>query len=47
MTLLMPIYPYPQRTGWDAKARIFEPMDGPRGGVERIAERFRPAAAGE
>lgn len=40
----MPIYPYPQKTTW-TKDGGFAPVDGPRGGVERIAERFRPAAA--
>lgn len=47
VTLELPIYPYPQRTGWNANKGSYEPVDGPRGGVERIAERFRPAAAGE
>ena len=47
VTLELPIYPYPQRTGWNATKGSYEPVDGPRGGVERIAERFRPAAAGE
>jgi feruloyl esterase len=46
-TLEMPIYPYPQRTGWSETKRSYEPVEGPRGGVERIAERFRPPAAGE
>ncbi len=41
----MPIYPYPTRTGWDPASASFKPVDGPRGGVERIAERFRPPAA--
>ena len=41
----MPIYPYPAKTGWNATTSTFQPMDGPRGGVDRIAERFRPAAA--
>ncbi len=41
----MPLYPYPTRTGWNATTSSFEPKDGPRGGVERIAERFRPPAA--
>ncbi len=40
----MPIYPYPTRTGWNPTTSTFQPTDGPRGGVERIAERFRPAA---
>jgi feruloyl esterase len=38
-----PLYPYPTKTGWEAGA--FKPVEGPRGGVERIAERFRPASA--
>jgi feruloyl esterase len=40
----LPLYPYPTKTGWTAGAG-FAPVDGPRGGVERVAERFRPAAA--
>ncbi len=40
----MTIYPYPTRTGWNAATKSFVPVDGKRGGVERIAERFRPAA---
>jgi len=40
----MPLYPYPSKTGWTAETG-FKPVDGPRGGVERIAERFRPPAA--
>lgn len=43
--LEMPLYPYPAKTGWDARTASFTPVDGPRGGVERVAERFRPAAA--
>lgn len=39
----IPIHPYPTRTTWTDGA--FVPVDGPRGGVERVAERFRPAAA--
>jgi len=41
----MTIYPYPTKTGWNAATSTFQPVDGPRGGVERIAERFRPPAA--
>ncbi len=41
----MPLYPYPTRTGWDAATSTFQPVDGPRRGVERVAERFRPPAA--
>lgn len=40
----MTIYPYPTQTGWNAATTSFEPVDGKRGGVDRIAERFRPAA---
>jgi feruloyl esterase len=40
----MTIYPYPAQTGWDDAMKSFKPVDGKRGGVERIAERFRPAA---
>ena len=39
------IYAYPTQTGWNAVTKNFEPVDGKRGGVERIAERFRPSAA--
>jgi feruloyl esterase len=39
----MPIYPYPMKTGWTEGAG-FAPVDGPRGGVDRVAEKFRPAA---
>lgn len=41
----MPLYPYPTRTGWNAATSSFQPVEGPRGGVERIAERFRPPAS--
>ncbi len=40
----MPIYPYPAQTGWDEATKSFKQVDGKRGGVERIAERFRPTA---
>lgn len=40
----MPLQPYPQKTGWNAKTSSFEAIEGPRGGVERVAERFRPVA---
>ena len=40
----MPLYPYPTRTSW-SKDGGFAPVEGPRGGVERVAERFRPAPA--
>ncbi|MES2596609.1 MAG: tannase/feruloyl esterase family alpha/beta hydrolase [Verrucomicrobiota bacterium] len=41
----MPLYPYPTQTGWEAAAMSFKPVDGQRGGVEPIAERFLPPAA--
>jgi hypothetical protein len=41
----MPIYPYPTRTGWNATNSTFQPVEGKRGGVDKIAERFRPATA--
>ncbi len=41
----MTIYPYPAQTGWNADTKSFEPVDGKRGGVDRIAERFLPASA--
>jgi len=40
----MPLYPYPQQTAWDAQTNSYRPVDGPRGGVDPVAERFRPAA---
>lgn len=40
----LPLYPYPAKTGWTSDTG-FKPVDGPRRGVERIAERFRPPAA--
>jgi feruloyl esterase len=40
----MPLYPYPTKTTW-TEAAGFAPVDGPRGGVERVSERFRPIAA--
>jgi len=41
----MALFPYPTRTGWNTATSSFQPVDGPRGGVERIAARFRPPAA--
>lgn len=41
----MPLYPYPMKTGWDAATSSFKSVEGPRGSVERVAERFRPSAA--
>ena len=40
----MTIYPYPTQTGWNEATLSFKPVDGKRGDVELIAERFRPAA---
>jgi feruloyl esterase len=40
----MPLYPYPEKTTWDASGG-FKPVNGPRGGVDRVAKRFRPTAA--
>lgn len=40
----MPLYPYPAKTAWDPETG-FKPVDGSRGGVERIDESFRPPAA--
>lgn len=41
----MPIYPYPTKTGWNAATSSFEPSEGPRGGVGRIAAKFLPPSA--
>ncbi len=41
----MPIYPYPAKTGWDAATSSYKPVDGPRGGIERVASKFLPPAA--
>lgn len=38
----MPLYPYPAKAGWDSATARFIPVEGERGGVERVAERFRP-----
>ena len=38
----MPLHPYPRKTGWNAVLSKFEFVEGPRGGVERVADRFRP-----
>ncbi len=40
----IPIHPYPATTSGNAETG-YGSTDGPRGGVERVAERFRPAAA--
>ena len=41
----MPLYAYPTKAVWDAASGTYKPVEGPRGGVERVAERFRPAGA--
>lgn len=41
----IPVYPYPAKAVWDAETAGFKRIEGPRGGVDRIAERFRPPAA--
>lgn len=41
----MPLYPYPAKTAWDAATARFKSVEGLRGGVERVAECFRPPAA--
>ncbi len=43
LELKLPLFPYPAKTGWDAQTASYKPVEGPRGGVERIAERFLPA----
>jgi len=43
--LTMPLYPYPAKTGWDADKSTFKQIDGPRGGVGRVAEICLPPAA--
>ena len=40
----LPVYPYPKRTAWDAATSTYKAVDGPRGGTEPVAEKFRPAA---
>lgn len=40
-----PLYPYPSKTAWDDQTKGYKPVDGPRGGVDRVSERFRPHAA--
>lgn len=40
-----PIYPYPTVARWFPDANRYSPVDGPRGGVERIAPRFLPPPA--
>jgi feruloyl esterase len=36
----LPIYPYPTQVKWDDAAQSYRPFEGPRGGVDPIAERF-------
>jgi feruloyl esterase len=43
--LEMPIYPYPTKIGWDAATSAFIPVDGPRGGVDRVSDKCLPPAA--
>lgn len=43
--LEMPLYPYPVKASWDAARAGYQPVAGPRGGVEPIADRFLPPAA--
>ena len=43
----MPLYPYPAQTAWDAVTSSYREVKGPRGGVEPVAQRFRPPAATE
>ena len=40
----IPLYPYPSKTGFDAVSG-FKPVEGPRGGVDRISAKFLPPAA--
>ncbi len=37
------LYPYPTKTGWTSDGG-FKSVDGPRGGVDRVAARFLPTA---
>jgi feruloyl esterase len=39
----IPIHPYPEKTIWN-EIEGFGKEVGPRGGVERVAERFLPSA---
>ncbi|PTX97256.1 hypothetical protein DB346_19810 [Verrucomicrobia bacterium LW23] len=43
--LEIPVYPYPAKAAWDEATSTYKPVAAQRGGVERVAERFRPAAA--
>lgn len=42
--IAVPLYAYPTQLGWDAEKAVFKPVEGKRGGVERVAEVFRPGA---
>lgn len=41
----IPIFPYPLWTEWDAASGTYKAVERPRGGVERIAERYLPPAS--
>lgn len=43
--LEMPIYPYPTKAQWSAESKSFQPVEGPRGGVDPIAKRYLPDPA--
>ncbi len=40
----MPLYPYPTKAGWNPETSSFKPIEGARGEVDPIAERFLPPA---
>lgn len=41
----MPLYPYPERTEWSHVKGRYQAIEGQRGGIGRVAERFLPPAA--
>ena len=41
----LPLYPYPSKISQDTTTNTIETVEGKRGGIERVAERFRPPAA--
>lgn len=41
----MPLYPYPTKTGWDPATSRFKPVDGPRGGVDKVSDKCLPPPA--
>jgi feruloyl esterase len=45
LVLEMPLYPYPTKTVWDMESNGYKQAHGPRGGVERVAERALSSAA--